>query len=208
VLRDAGVEHPPSCSGDVNPLLQPGVQVPAPVLDDMHVHRLAVLWPEVYPRLLRVMDADLIFQDRIVSGVSAALTHSATTQAQAVEGGIPDAIREIWGVRGGNREPSPQQWALYDQDAKSFNVMTAMSRPAFGTGTGAVANPNDTLEELANYRAHWLVARTAEHIGGWATRPLPLPDMCYAAAATGNPDLRNVIVRALVSVEEDLSVDP
>ena len=58
VLRDAGVEHPPSCSGDTNPLLQQGVDVPAPVLDDMHVHRLAVLWPEVYPRLLRIMDAD------------------------------------------------------------------------------------------------------------------------------------------------------
>ena len=43
-------------------------QVPAPVLDGMHVHRLAVLWPEVYPRLLRVMDADPIFQDRIVCG--------------------------------------------------------------------------------------------------------------------------------------------
>ena len=31
-LRDAGVEHPPSCTRQTNPLLQPGVQVPAPVL--------------------------------------------------------------------------------------------------------------------------------------------------------------------------------
>lgn len=82
VLRDARVEHPPSCSGDTNPLLQQGVEVPAPVLDDMHVHRLAVLWPEVYPRLLRIMDADPIFQDRIVSAVTAAMINAATTQAQ------------------------------------------------------------------------------------------------------------------------------
>ena len=33
-------------------------------MDGTHVHRLAVLWPEVYPRLLRVMEAEAIFQDR------------------------------------------------------------------------------------------------------------------------------------------------
>ena len=68
VLRDAGVEHPPSCTRQSSPRLQPGQQIPAPALDDMHVHRLAVLWPEVYPRLLRVMEAEAIFQDRIVCG--------------------------------------------------------------------------------------------------------------------------------------------
>ncbi|ABM14518.1 hypothetical protein [Mycolicibacterium vanbaalenii] len=201
-LRDAGVEHPPACTRETNPLLQPGVQVPAPVLDDMHVHRLAVLWPEVYPRLLRVMDADPICQDRIVSGVSAALMAAATTQAQAVE--IPNALRHIWVARGGDREPSTQQWAKYNEEAQTFNGTTAMSRPAFMTG--GAGHPRGSGEELANYRAHWLVARAAEHIGGWANRPLPLPDMCYAAAATGDPDLRDMIVKALVSVEEDLAV--
>jgi hypothetical protein len=168
----------------------------------MHVHRLAVLWPEVYPRLLRVMDADPILQDRIVSATSASLIRSATTQAQAVEGGIPDSIRQIWMTRGGDREPSPQQWAKYDEDAKTFNGFTALRRPAFGDGS--VTDPGDTIEELARYRAHWMVARTAEHIGGWATRPLPLPDMCYAAAATGNTHLRDSIMNALASVEDDL----
>nr|WP_255206993.1 hypothetical protein [Mycolicibacterium sp. PAM1] len=207
VLRDAGVEHPPSCSGDTNPLLQQGVEVPAPALDDMHVHRLAVLWPEVYPRLLRIMDADLIFQDRIVSAVTAAMINAATTQAQVIDGGIDDALRLGWAIRGSDREPSLQQWADYDKAAKALNVMTAMRRPAFATNTGAVADPSDTTEELADYRAHWMVARTTEHIGGWSRRPLPLPDMCYAAAATGDPDLRDMIVKALVSVEEDLQYE-
>ena len=73
---------------------------------------------------------------------------------------------------------------------------------------GCTADPADTLQERARYRAHWLVARTAEHIGGWSSRPLPLPDMCYAAAATGElPHLRDVIVKALVSVEEDLQYE-
>lgn len=199
-LRDAGVEHPPSCTRQTNPLLQPGVQAPAPVLDGMHVHRLAVLWPEVYPRLLRVMDTDPMLQDRIVSRVSASLVNSATTQAQAVEGGIPNAVRVIWLTRGGDIDPSPQQWAEYDAAAKDFNTVTSIFRPGFV----GQSDPSDTIEELARYRAHWLVARTAELIGGWATRPLPLPDMCYAAAAAGDVHLRDVIVKELTSVEEDL----
>lgn len=205
VLRDAGVEHPPSCTRQINPLLQSGVQVPAPVLDGMHEHRLAALWPDVYPRLRPVMEADPIFQDRIVAGVSASLIHSATTQAQAVDDGVPESIRQVWMARGGDRTPSPQQWAKYDDDAKSFNTTTAICRPAFVNGS--TAGPSDTIQELARYRAHWLVARTAEHIGGWATRPLPLPDMCYAAAATGNFQLREMILKALVSVEEDLEYE-
>lgn len=200
VLRDAGVEHPPSCTRQTNPLLQPGVQVAAPGMDGMHVHRLAVLWPDVYPRLQRVMDADAIFQDRIVAAVSALLMNSATTQAVAVDGGIPHPVRMIWLTRGGDRDPSPQQWAEYDAAAKDFNTVTSIFRPGFVGQT----DPSDTIEELARYRAHWLVARTAELIGGWATRPLPLPDMCYAAAAAGNVHIRDLIVESLASVEEDL----
>lgn len=201
-LRDAGVEHPPACTREANPLLQQGLQIHAPVLDDMHVHRLAVLWPEVYPRLLRIMDAEPLCQDRIVSAVSADLIAAATTQAAAVE--IPDALRHIWAARGGDREPSTQQWAKYDEEAQTFNGVTAMSKPAFATG--GAGHPDDSSQEMANYRAHWRVARTAELIGGWATRPLPLPDMVYAAVATGGPGLRDLILKALVSVEEDLQV--
>ena len=200
VLRDAGVEHPPSCTRQSSPLLQPGQNVAAPTMDGMHVHRLSVMWPDLYPRLLRVMDAEPIFQDRIVGAVSALLMNSATTQAVAVDGGIPDPIRLIWMTRGGDRDPSPQQWADYDESAKNFNTVTSIFRPGFVGGT----DPSDTIAELTRYRAHWLVARTAEHIGGWATRPLPLPDMCYAAAAAGRGHVRELVVDALVSVEEDL----
>lgn len=200
-LRDAGVEHPPACTRQTNPLLQPGQQVAARGLDGMHEHRLAVLWPDVYPRLVRVMDADPMFQDRIVAAASALLMNSATTQAQAVDGGVPSPVRQIWLTRGGDRDPSPQQWAEYDAAAKDFNTVTSIFRPGFVGQTG----PSETIEELARYRAHWLVARTAELIGGWATRPLPLPDMCYAAAAAGNVHIRALIVESLASVEEDLA---
>lgn len=88
-LRDAGVEHPPSCTRQTNPLLQPGQQTAAPGLDGMHEHRLAALWPDVYPRLLRVMDADPLLQDRIVAAASALLMNTATTQGVAVEGESP-----------------------------------------------------------------------------------------------------------------------
>lgn len=203
-LRDAGVEHPPSCTRQTNPLLQPGQQTAPPGMDEMHVHRLAILWPEVYPRLVRVMDADPMLQDRIIAATSALLMNSATTQAQAVEGGIPNAVRMIWLTRGGDREPSPQQWAEYDAAAKDFNTVTSIFRPGFV----GQSDPSDTIEELARYRAHWLVARTAELIGGWATRPLPLPDMCYAAAAAGNVHIRDLIVESLASVEDDLGQAP
>ncbi|KUH91857.1 hypothetical protein [Mycobacterium sp. IS-1556] len=199
-LRDAGVEHPPSCTRQTNPLLQPGQQAAAPGMDGMHEHRLAVLWPDVYPRLLRVMDADPMLQDRIVAAASALLMNTATTQAVAVDGGIPNPVRQIWLTRGGDREPNPQQWAEYDAAAKDFNTVTSIFRPGFV----GQADPSETIEELARYRAHWMVARTAELIGGWATRPLPLPDMCYAAAAAGNVHIRDLIVESLASVEEDL----
>lgn len=199
-LRDAGVEHPPSCTRQTNPLLQPGQQTAAPGMDGMHEHRLAALWPDVYPRLLRVMDADPLLQDRIVAAASALLMNTATTQGVAVEGGIPNAVRQIWLTRGGDRDPSPQQWAEYDAAAKDFNTVTSIFRPGFV----GQADPSETIEELARYRAHWMVARTAELIGGWATRPLPLPDMCYAAAAAGNVHIRDLIVESLASVEEDL----
>ncbi|BBY96399.1 hypothetical protein MGALJ_60680 (plasmid) [Mycobacterium gallinarum] len=199
-LRDAGVEHPPSCTRQTNPLLQPGQQTAAPGMDAMHEHRLAALWPDVYPRLLRVMDADPMLQDRIVAAASALLMNTATTQAVAVDGGIPNPVRQIWLTRGGDRDPSPQQWAEYDAAAKDFNTVTSIFRPGFV----GQADPSDTIEELARYRAHWMVARTAELIGGWATRPLPLPDMCYAAAAAGNVHIRDLIVESLASVEEDL----
>ena len=114
-LRDAGVEHPPSCSRDVNPLLRPGERpVAPPTLDGLHVHRLSLLWPDMYPRLLRVMEAHPVYQDRIVNAVSALMLNAATTQAVAVEGGIPDAFRRIWSMRGSPREPSAQEWAAYD----------------------------------------------------------------------------------------------
>lgn len=203
-LRDAGVEHPPACTRQTNPLLQPGVQVAAPVMDAMHVHRLAAVWPDVYPWLLPIMDADPIFQDRIVSRASAALMNAATTQAQTVDGGIPDAIRQIWMTRGSDHDPSPRQWADYDAAAKDLNTMTAICRPGFVRQT----DPSDTTNERARYRAHWLVSRAAELIGGWATRPLPLPDMCYAAAAAGNGHTRALIVESLARVEEDLAGGP
>ena len=202
-LRDAGVEHPPSCSRDVNPLLRPGEgPVAPPTLDGLHVHRLSLLCPDMYPRLLRVMEAHPLYQDRIVNAVSALMLNAATTQAVVVAEGIPDAFRRVWSTRGSPLEPSAQEWAAYDAQAPNFNMHVAMARPGFLHGT----DPSETIDVLRNYRAHWLVARTAEHIAGWSTRPLPLPDMCYAAMALERNEIRDLIEDALSSVEDDLRV--
>ena len=71
VLRDAGVEHPPSCPAASTRCCARGRPVAAPTMDRMHVHRLSALWPDMYPRLLRVMEAEPMYQDRIVKAVSA-----------------------------------------------------------------------------------------------------------------------------------------
>ena len=166
VLRDAGVEHPPSCTRQSSPLLQPGQQIPTHALDGMHVHRLAVLWPEVYPRLLRVMEAEAIFQDRIVAAASALLMNLATTQAQAVDGGIPDPVRRIWMTRGGDRDPSPQQWAEYDAAAKEFNGVTAIYRPAFVAGATADPSGHDPgADEVPGSLAGCAYCRTHRRLG-------------------------------------------
>jgi hypothetical protein len=205
-LRDVGVEHPPSCSRDINPLLRPGERpIAPPTRDGLHVHRLSLLWPDMYPRLLRVMEAHPVYQDRIVNAVSALMLNTATIQAVAVEGGIPDAFRRIWSTRGSPLEPSAQEWAAYDEQAPKFNMFVAMARPGFMSGG---TDPSETIDDLRNYRAHWLVARTAEVIGGWSTRPLPLPDMVYAAIAVETGRTREHIENAVLSVEEDLDQEP
>ncbi len=112
----------------------------------------------------------------------------------------PMRFAGFWAARGANIEPTLQQWADYDAAAKEFNTATSIFRPGFVGGS----DPGETIADLARYRAHWLVARTAECIGGWATRPLPLPDMCYAAAAAGQLEIREMVAQALASVEEDL----
>jgi hypothetical protein len=155
----------------------------------------------MYPRLLRVMEAHPVYQDRIVNAVSALMLNAATTQAVVVEGGIPDAFRRIWSTRGSPLEPSAQEWAAYDAQAPKFNMFVAMARPGFMSGG---TDPSETIDDLRNYRAHRLVARTAEVIGGWSTRPLPLPDMVYAAIAVETGRTRELIEDAVLSVEDDL----
>ena len=87
------------------------------------------------------------------------MLNAATTQAVAVAEGIPDAFRRVWSTRGSPLEPSAQDWAAYDAEAPNFNMHVAMARPGFLHGT----DPSETIDDLRNYRAHWLVARTAEH---------------------------------------------
>jgi hypothetical protein len=57
------------------------------------------------------------------------------------------------------------------------------------------------------YGREWLVARTLEHIGGWAGRPLPLADMVYAAAAVGTEDVRQKLAPVLKTIEDELMAE-
>jgi hypothetical protein len=49
-------------------------------------------------------------------------------------------------TRGGDRDPSPQQWADYDESAKNFNTVTSIFRPGFVGG----ADPSDNIAELSS----------------------------------------------------------
>lgn len=101
----------------------------------------------------------------IVGGVSASLVHSATTQAQALDDGIHDAIRQVWMARGADREPTVQQWAEYDAEAKSFNATTSIFRPGFINGS--TADPRDTLQERpCTARTGWSRVPPSTSAGG------------------------------------------
>lgn len=185
-LRAARIEFA-ECVRDRSPLVG---QAP-PGLDGLHVHRLQLEYPDLYDRLEQLADAEPVYRERVILPISRAMMTAVQSQDYPVE------LRAVWTTLTADNEPTPAVWTAYDDMTRRFYREVGAKRP------GLTAQSPEEAPDLG-YRREWLVARTLEHIGGWAGRPLPLADMAYAAAAVGIVDVRQELVPVLKAIEDEL----
>jgi len=196
-FRGAGVEHGEPCKRERSPL--PKDWSP-PALDELHVHRLQLEYPDLYDRLQRLGGGQPALQERAILPTSGRLVDSAKS-AVGVE--VPPILRAVWTTLTAGNEPTPAVWEKYDAENAVFAVLPAAHRP--GGFENGPQQPEDVPSGNGEfYRNQWFVARTLEHIGGWSTRPLPLADMVYAAAAITTADIREQLEPSLREIENEL----
>lgn len=186
-LREFDVEHA-SCPRDYNePLLAP------PVLDDMHAHRLAVQWPELFPRITRLADWN---DGAVLNRVMVPLVMEMMDGVRHGGGGVdcPSPLRQMWDVLGSGDEIPQKAWEDFALEARLYYTTTS-------------SNPGRDVEADTGgrvvYQAEWLVARTMEVVGGWAHQPPLLTDMAYAAAAACFGDFAATLDPMLRSLEDE-----
>lgn len=196
-FRGTGVEHGKPCTRQRCPL---GKDWSPPALDELHVHRLQLEYPDLYCRLLQLPDADPNLQERVILPISGLLVDSVKS-AVGVE--VPPILRGVWATLTAGDEPTWAVWEKYHSENTVFAILPAVHRP--GGFENGPQNPEDVpAGNVEFYRLQWLAARTFEHIGGWSTRPLPLTDMVYAAAAIGTAGIREQLEPSLREIENEV----
>lgn len=187
-FRDFGTEYADQCTFERSPL---SADDPIPVLDDMHVHRLQLEASDLYDRLLRLVGAQQIYVDRVVIPVAGELVEAAKRFEH------PDELQYAWATLTGGGEPTAEQWALFANVTATQFLSTQLHRPE------AAGSPQDW--KTAVYRDNWTVSRALEVLSGWASRPLPVADMAYAAIAVDpGSDVRERISASLQQIEVEL----
>lgn len=177
------------------------VGVPAdwapPGLDDMHVHRLALEYPDLYDRLEKVSGTgSSTLQERVMFP----FTQAVMSVMQQV-GEYPQELREAWAVVRANREKDSPMWESYGTACRNFYMLVGAKCPG---GMDDDFRPEDVPASThQQYRVEWTAARAMEVMHGWSRAPLPLADMVYAAAA-GGLDVREILSEPLRAVEEDM----
>jgi hypothetical protein len=167
-----------------------------PELDGLHVHRLELEHPDLYQGLQRVANAEGPYHDRLMWPLASQLW--AAARASGVD--VPLVLRSVWKILEANGEPPAEVWAEFGRELNRFSIMeVGVERAGFGCDS-----PEGDSSDREMYRAHWLMARTMEVIGGWEHRPLPLADMAYAAAAIGRGNIRAELEPTLWMVEDEL----
>jgi len=187
-FRDFGTEYADQCTFERSPL---SADDPIPVLDNMHVHRLQLESADLYDRLLRLVGAQQIYVDRVMIPVAGELVEAAKRFEH------PDELQYAWATVTGGGEPTDEQWALFANVTATQFLSTQLHRPE------AAGTPQDW--KTAVYRDNWTVSRALEVLSGWASRPLPVADLAYAAIAVDpGSDARERISAALQQVEVEL----
>lgn len=187
-FRDFGTEYADQCTFERSPLT---VEDPIPGLDSMHLHRLQLESAELYDRLVRLAGAQQIYVDRVMIPVAGEMVEAARSLEHPVE------LDRAWAMLTAGGEPTGEQWGQYAQVTSTEFLTAQVLRPE------AAGSPQEWKASV--YRDSWLVGRTLEVVAGWASRPLPVADMAYAAI-TADPggDARDRMSAALQQVEVEL----
>lgn len=187
-FRDFGTEYADQCTFERSPL---SVDDPIPALDAMHVHRLQLEATDLYDRLLRLAGAQQIYVDRVVIPVAGELVEASKRLEH------PDELQYAWATLTGGGQPTAEQWSLFANVTATQFLATQLHRPE------AAGTPQDW--KTAVYRDNWTVSRALEVLTGWASRPLPVADMAYAAIAVDpGSDVRERISTSLQQIEVEL----
>lgn len=187
-FRDFGTEYADQCTFERSPL---SADDPIAVLDAMHVHRLQLESADLYDRLLRLVGAQQIYVDRVMIPVAGELVEAAKRFEH------PDELQYAWATLTGGGQPTDEQWALFANVTATQFLSTQLHRPE------AAGTPQDW--KTAVYRDNWTVSRALEVLSGWASRPLPVADLAYAAMAVDpSSDARERISASLQQVEVEL----
>jgi hypothetical protein len=187
VLRDNKVPHA-LCAPELAKSVAP---VPA-VLDEMHVHRLQLEYPELYERLARLEDADPRLQEQVIVPLARMMMDAVQQRDD-----YPVELAAAWATLMSRNELSEDAWKAFDAMMSLFWLDVGAKRPGYQH-----VSPDEADNTV--YRRYWLVARTLEVVRGWGYPRLPLADMVYAAAAVGTLDVRESVAQALARVEAEL----
>lgn len=143
-----------------------------PVLEDMHAHRLEILYPDLYARLQRITstaEETRAFANQVCVGLAMQMI-DAVQMAAGVDS--PPELRHMWDALGTGDPISDDEWQQYLIASIVFNVNLSASRLPLDAG----------VAERERYRAQWVAARTMEFLRGWQRTPPDVADMIYAAA--------------------------
>lgn len=143
-----------------------------PVLDDMHAHRLEVLFPDLFARLQRLTateDATRAFANQACVALAMQMIDAVQMSAGVQS---PPELRQMWDALGTGDPISEDDWQNYLMASMVFYVNLSASRLPLDAG----------VAERERYHAQWVTARTMEFLRGWQRTPPDVADMIYAAA--------------------------
>lgn len=201
-FRSAGVEHTKVSRREEDRPAGLAADWSAPVLDDMHVHRLQLEYPDLYERLAKLAGMAQSAQERVIFP----LTQVLIRELRQVDECPKEAIQPVWAVVETGRELDSAAWETFNTACDSYFLSVGAKRP--GGYTDDDLRPEQVPAQIhAHYRGQWVAARVMEHLKGWGVRPLPLADMVYAAVAAEvacNGDVRTVLEPGLRQIEQEM----
>lgn len=196
-LRDCGAEYV-ECTDSQSPIPE---KDPPAALDEMHVHRLQLEYPDLYDRLARLA---IEGNPELVESVAEPLTQDLVSSALGVavdkfeDTTTRDLLRDRWEQVKTGADIPDSEWRNY-----ASVMSTEFLMPFIEASTYSSAEPSS--EHTRVYQNQWHLGRALEAVAGWAGWPkyrISLPDIVYAAAAVEpDADIREKIAASLRAAE-------